>query len=167
MAKLELPNGHALHLVTPAEAERAAAAEANKAWGRNFLIARDAKSDLCLLDIDHGGYCSEHRHWHKFNLFQVQAGRLLLTLWSDDDGQMSPRAGGGWTMHEDGDRMCRIVEPGDPPVYLPPRYFHCFEALAPTLAYEFCACEAPNEIIDPNDIERRTESGNRFDQTDA
>jgi quercetin dioxygenase-like cupin family protein len=36
-----------------------------------------------LLEIKRGGYCSEHRHTRKANLFTVLRGRLEVRVWPD------------------------------------------------------------------------------------
>lgn len=52
-----------------------------KKWGYTTEIFRNATVSVHRLEIKRGGYCSEHKHAHKYNLFHVLRGRLEITIW--------------------------------------------------------------------------------------
>ena len=52
-----------------------------KNWGYTTEIFRNAMVSAHHLEINEGGYCSEHCHEHKYNLFYVLTGVLELTIW--------------------------------------------------------------------------------------
>lgn len=89
-----------------------------------------------LLEIQAGGFCSEHRHARKRNHFHVIQGELEILSWPDGKEPDRTRLGPG-------DEA--VVEPG---------IWHQFRALAPTIALEIYEA-APVE----EDIDRRTTGG--------
>jgi len=55
-----------------------------KVWGQTTELFRNGTTSTHYLEIKKGGYCSEHRHAQKSNIFYLIAGRLKLTLWGLD-----------------------------------------------------------------------------------
>lgn len=56
-----------------------------KAWGETTLIFSDQRVEVHYLNINKGGYCSEHKHEWKTNLFYVIEGELLIRFWREDN----------------------------------------------------------------------------------
>lgn len=54
-----------------------------KNWGYTTEFFRNAMVSAHHLEIRKGGYCSEHRHEHKYNIFYVISGKLEITIWRD------------------------------------------------------------------------------------
>ena len=53
-----------------------------KIWGTTELIYTDGKNtSVNLLNITKGGYCSEHQHAYKTNIFHVIKGTLRIKTW--------------------------------------------------------------------------------------
>lgn len=107
-------------------------------WGSTSEILQTPHLQIHLLEIEKGGYCSEHRHDHKTNHFVVLIGRLEILTWP---------AGS--------DRPDRTVLASDEQTEIPAGVWHQFRALDKTLALEIYA---PTPIEE--DIERRTAGGN-------
>ncbi len=90
-----------------------------------------------LLKIEAGGFCSEHRHERKANLFYVLAGRLMIRQWRNGEADL--------TTLESGESL-----------KIPIGVWHQFEAESPTIALEIYEA-APVE----EDIIRRSIGGRR------
>jgi len=105
-----------------------------KIWGSTAQLFRRNNVSVHRLEIDKGGYCSEHRHAGKANFFFVESGRLIVRVWRKhfDETVLTPG------------QNCQ-VDPG---------LLHQFEAAEDTIAYEICWTE-----LDPDDIQRETEGG--------
>lgn len=54
-----------------------------KVWGATSLVYQSPHTQVHLLEIKRGGFCSEHRHARKSNLFVVLKGRLEVRVWPD------------------------------------------------------------------------------------
>ena len=107
-----------------------------KSWGETTEFFRSAMGSAHHLAIKKGGYCSEHKHTQKYNLFYVMAGKLKITIWRSKTQKDITVLGPG---------QCTAVSPG---------FYHKFEALADTECIEMYHVL----LIDP-DIERRTVGG--------
>jgi len=107
-----------------------------KAWGYTTEFFRNAMVSAYHLEINKGGFCSEHRHKHKFNLFYVLSGKLEVTIWRS--AQMKDV-----TVVEAG--QATAVAPGD---------YHMFRGLEKTECIEVYQVL----LIEP-DIDRRTQGG--------
>ena len=91
-----------------------------------------------VLQIRKGGYCSEHQHAKKSNLFHVISGALEVCLW--------PEGPGG---HPD-----TIVLEAGMRTFIPSGVWHKFRALADTACVEIYDVRLAGE-----DIVRRTKGG--------
>jgi mannose-6-phosphate isomerase-like protein (cupin superfamily) len=108
-----------------------------KVWGKTEQIWANSAFELHRLEIKAGTFCSEHRHKHKFNLFFVESGKLLIRSWKGDYELIDE------TELNAGDKF--LQKPGE---------FHQFVCL------EDCVCfEAYWAHFDHSDIERRTIGG--------
>jgi len=88
------------------------------------------------LEVKKGGYCSEHRHEYKYNLFYVISGRLKITIWRENDVEDVTILTAG---------QASAVSPG---------FYHKFEGLEATECVEVYQVL----LIEP-DIKRRTQGG--------
>jgi mannose-6-phosphate isomerase-like protein (cupin superfamily) len=89
-----------------------------KNWGYTTAFFETSTASAHHLSIRKGGYCSKHRHDHKFNLFYVLSGLLELTIWRENDVL-----------------DITVIEPGQVSG-VPPGFWHRFKALEPTEAVE-------------------------------
>lgn len=107
-----------------------------KTWGYTTEFFRNAMVSAHHLEINKGGYCSEHIHKYKYNLFYIISGRLKITIWRENDvGDVT------------------ILTAGQVSA-IPPDFYHKFEGLEKTECVEVYQVL----LIDP-DIKRRTQGG--------
>jgi mannose-6-phosphate isomerase-like protein (cupin superfamily) len=59
--------------------------KSGKYWGITRQIFYHNNVEVHYLEINDGGYCSEHRHQHKFNKFIVLEGSLSVYSWKSGD----------------------------------------------------------------------------------
>jgi len=109
---------------------------AGKIWGYTTEFFRNAIVSAHHLSIRKGGYCSEHRHEHKYNLFYVISGKLEITIWRDDRLEDITVLTSG---------QSSAIAPG---------FFHKFKALENTECIEIYQV-----FLEDPDIDRRTEGG--------
>jgi len=107
-----------------------------KIWRETTDLVETPFFSIHHLKIDAGGFCSEHRHDAKKNIFFVLAGCLRIRIWRE----------GGLVDEID-------LLPGQE-TEIPPGVYHQFKAIEATLAIEVCEVE-----LRPGDIERRTQGG--------
>lgn len=108
-----------------------------KVWGTTQCIFSSSNVEVHRIDARKGGYCSQHCHRGKYNLFYVERGRLKVTVFRGDAGDDTVLTPG----------MSTSVAPGER---------HMFEALDDTVALEIYYVQ-----LDPDDIERYTQGGTR------
>ena len=77
--------------------------------------------EIHRIKVNKGGFCSEHKHEHKWNAFFVETGCLEVTIYRQDAGRTIEDK----TILHGGDST--FVEPG---------VYHKFHALEPTIAFE-------------------------------
>ena len=107
-----------------------------KVWGETTEFFRNALVSAHHITIKKGGFCSKHRHAHKYNLFYVISGKLRVQIWRDEQ-----------TVDE------TIVAAGQSTA-VSPGFFHKFWALEETEAIEVYQV-----FLEDPDIERETEGG--------
>jgi len=105
-----------------------------KDWGYTTEFFRNAMVSAHHLKIKRGGYCSEHIHEHKYNLFYVISGKLEITIF-----------------REKGIKDITVLQEGQSSG-TPPGFWHKFRALEDTECIEIYQVL----LIDP-DIKRRTQ----------
>lgn len=54
-----------------------------KLWGMNYVMHLDNIFQACHITIKKGGYCSNHKHTHKWNQFYVISGKLAVQTYRD------------------------------------------------------------------------------------
>jgi len=107
-----------------------------KDWGYTTEFFRNAMVSAHHLEIRKGGFCSEHIHAHKYNLFYVMSGRLEITIWRENKV-----------------KDITILEPGQSSA-VSPGFWHAFRGLEETECIEIYQVL----LIEP-DIKRRTQGG--------
>ena len=118
-----------------------------KNWGYTTEFFRNAMVSAHHLEIKEGGYCSEHKHKHKYNLFYVITGVLELTIWRDEE-----RVDKNFNPVSDG-KDVTIIEAGQSTA-ISPGFYHKFKGLTK------CDCiEIYQVLLIEPDIERRTMGG--------
>ena len=108
-----------------------------KVWGTTAEVFRNNMASTHYLEIKKGGYCSEHRHAQKANIFYVLEGELEIIWWY------------GGQQHRvvlKGIDRCRFR--------IPLKQWHKFHALTNVKCIEVYDYE-----YDGEDIKRRTEGG--------
>ncbi len=111
-----------------------------KVWGTTAELYRNGTTSTHYLEMKAGGYCSEHRHAQKVNIFYVIEGDLEITWW---DG---------------GNRRSAVVMNGQYDI-VPIGIWHMFRAITNVKCIEIYDYQ-----YDGVDIERRTEGG--YDNAD-
>ena len=112
-----------------------------KIWGNTSTIFSKNNVEISRIVINKGGYCSKHRHDHKYNMFFVEQGKLLVVIYRRD---------ANITIEDK--TVLRVGEM----TYVEPNLFHYFEALENTIAYEIYWTE-----IYKDDIIRESAGGVR------
>lgn len=107
-----------------------------KDWGYTTEFFRNAIVSSHHLEIKRGGFCSEHVHEHKYNLFYVISGELELTIWRDEKM-----------------KDVTIVTAGQSTA-IPPSFWHKFRALTHVECIEIYQVL----LLEP-DIDRRSDGG--------
>jgi len=110
-----------------------------KIWGETIELFCNNTSSVHYLEINKGGFCSEHRHAQKGNTFFIIKGELEITKWIEGDACPTILYSG----------MCyeRVV-------HIEPGVWHMFRAIT-----DVKCIEVYNYTYDGVDIERRKEGG--------
>lgn len=107
-----------------------------KNWGTTALIHRGNNVEVHYIEIEKGGFCSEHIHQHKFNKFTVLEGELEVKIWKSEKA------------------IDRIVLKQGHELTVAPGEFHQFAAVTFVRAIETYWVE-----LEKDDIVRRTQGG--------
>jgi len=107
-----------------------------KVWGETEEIFNNGIVSVHYLKIKKGGYCSEHKHRMKSNLFFVISGNLKVSIWT------------GSGMKDD-----TVVWQGES-TEIPPGVYHQFKALTDVECFEIYEVKFRDA-----DIERKTTGG--------
>ncbi len=122
-----------------------------KVWGSTACLFKVPTIELHRLEIDAGGYCSEHVHRVKWNFFHVESGVLVVRVWRN--GPDGPED------CEDRPPDMTVLRPGDS-MSVKPGLFHRFEATRAAVVYEATWLElVMGGWTIGEDIERRTQGG--------
>jgi len=90
-----------------------------KIWGETKEIINCPFFEIHRIEVEAGGYCSLHKHEHKYNAFYVESGELEIVIHKKDYNLKDA------TIIKTGELT--IVKPGE---------FHIFTATVRTIAYE-------------------------------
>jgi mannose-6-phosphate isomerase-like protein (cupin superfamily) len=106
-----------------------------KIWGNTQCIfTNDNNVSIHRIEIKKGGKCSKHMHFHKYNKFFIEKGKLKISVWQKDYNLIDET----------------ILETSES-TEIKPGLFHEFLALEDTIAYEIYYTK-----LDENDIIRKT-----------
>jgi len=115
-----------------------------KIWGQTSPLFNRHNVEVHYCKIRKGGYCSIHRHKHKFNQFIVLNGKLKVKIWKDY----------GTETLED---ACILSDTNE--CIVPPNDYHQFIALEDCEILEIYWTD-----LSASDIERKSHGG-LFDET--
>jgi mannose-6-phosphate isomerase-like protein (cupin superfamily) len=108
----------------------------SKIWGDTTSVWSNGNAEVHRISVKHGGFCSKHKHEHKYNLFYVESGKLLIEIWRNE------RIVDKTTLHS-----------GESTI-VPPCVFHKFTALENSIAIEVYWV-----ALDKKDIIRESSGG--------
>ena len=108
-----------------------------KIWGFTTEIFRNALFSAHHIEVNEGGFCSEHCHEHKYNQFYVISGKLEITIWREKNKKPD----------------VTIIEAGQSTA-VSPGFFHKFKGLI-----KCDAIEHYQVLLNEPDIKRRTVGG--------
>lgn len=105
-----------------------------KLWGDTTEIFKNMNTEVHYLEIKKFGFCSEHKHEHKYNIFFVIEGKLRIKIWrkKGEEPDTTTLIDSGWSA-------------------VPPGVYHQFEALENTKCLEIYQVflEGPDIIRKP------------------
>ena len=110
---------------------------AGKVWGKTAEIFSNHNFEVHRIEVNKGGFCSKHKHTHKFNVFYMEKGKLKITVYKNDYDLVDE------TIIETG--QIAIAKPGE---------YHEFEALENSVCYEIYWVE-----LNHQDIQRESVGG--------
>jgi len=110
-----------------------------KIWGETESIFNKNNVEIHRIEIEKGGFCSEHKHEYKYNAFFIEKGKLKVKIWKNDY-----------------DLVDETVVITGQMTTAKPKEFHSFEALEHTIAYEIYWVE-----LDSQDIKRKNVGGSK------
>lgn len=90
-----------------------------KVWGETECLFFKNNVEIHRIEVKKGGFCSNHKHEHKYNAFFVESGKLKISIDKHDY-----------------DLVDETVITAKQMSVVPPGEFHKFEALEDTVAYE-------------------------------
>jgi len=110
-----------------------------KIWGSTCCLMIKNNVEIHRIKVNKGGFCSEHKHEHKWNAFFVETGCLEITIYRHDAGKMI----------ED-----KTILRAGSSTYVEPGLNHKFCAIESTVAFEAYWTE-----LSQTDIIRRNVGG--------
>ena len=105
-----------------------------KIWGETESLFNKNNVEIHRIKAEAGGFCSKHRHRHKYNLFYVESGALKVTVWKNDYNLVDETT----------------ISSGQSTIVAPDEY-HSFQALDDTIAYEIYWVELLEKDIERED----------------
>jgi quercetin dioxygenase-like cupin family protein len=108
-----------------------------KIWGKTSSLFNKNNVEIHRIETQKGGFCSKHKHNHKFNLFYVESGSIKVTVWKNDYDLIDE------TLLINNEST--IVAPGE---------YHNFECLEDSIVYEIYWTQ-----LDEKDIIRENVGG--------
>jgi quercetin dioxygenase-like cupin family protein len=108
-----------------------------KIWGQTQCLFFKNNVEIHRIEIKKDGFCSKHKHEHKYNAFFVEKGKIKIKIWKNNYDLVDE------TIISTG--QITTVEPGE---------YHLFEALEESIVYEIYWVE-----LLQNDIKRENIGG--------
>jgi mannose-6-phosphate isomerase-like protein (cupin superfamily) len=113
--------------------------KAGKVWGSTELILSTPTFEIHRIETHAGGYCSKHKHVHRYNAFYVESGTMEIHVWKNDYDLVDIT-----TLHEG---EITTVPPGE---------YHMFKSISDCVVFEIYHLTN----FDINDIVRESVGGN-------
>tara|TARA_B100000686_G_C16414946_1_gene774132 strand:- start:193 stop:540 length:348 start_codon:yes stop_codon:yes gene_type:complete len=110
-----------------------------KVWGLTKEIFSNPNFEIHRIEAHKGGFCSKHKHIHKFNAFYIEKGEMKITIYETDYDLIDSTT----------------IKTGELSIVAPGKY-HQFEALEDTVCYEIYWAE-----LSSSDISRENIGGNK------
>jgi len=112
-----------------------------KVWGTTQQLFGKNNVSIHRIDVNAGGFCSKHKHEHKWNYFYVEVGELTVSVWKNDY-----------------DLVDKITLQEGEGIHIKPGEFHMFEnnSRNNTIVYEIYWTE-----LNESDIVRENVGGNK------
>ena len=108
--------------------------KAGKIWGSTVALFQKNNVEIHRIEIHKNTRCSKHKHLHKYNIFFVESGKILIREWKKDYDLIDE------TILNPGE-MCEII-PGN---------YHEFNGLEDSIVYEIYYVELlSNDIFREN-----------------
>lgn len=79
--------------------------KSGKIWGHSEELVKNPFCEVHAISINPWSKCSEHKHEHKYNLFYVTLGELIIRTWKNDYSLVDE------TLLQPG--QCAVVKPGE------------------------------------------------------
>lgn len=111
--------------------------KSGKVWGHTRELFNRNNVEIHRIEVAQDGFCSKHKHEHKWNMFYVEEGTLFVEVWKKDYDLCDT------TTLSAGENMA--IAPGE---------YHRFKALTDVTAYEIYWVQ-----LDQSDIARETVGG--------
>lgn len=110
-----------------------------KVWGNTQNIFGKNNVSIHRIEVQPGGFCSKHKHDHKWNAFYVESGTITVNVWKNDY-----------------DLIDKILLKKGEGIHVKPGEFHQFvnSSKTETIVYEIYWTE-----LNENDIVRETVGG--------
>lgn len=108
-----------------------------KVWGSTQCLFFKNNVEIHRITTNKNGYCSKHKHDHKFNAFYVEKGKIKVKVWKKTYDLVDE------TIIETG--QLTTVSPGE---------YHLFESLEDSVVYEIYWVE-----LSQSDIQRENVGG--------
>lgn len=102
-----------------------------KVWGSTQELFFKNNVEIHRIETKKGGFCSKHKHRHKYNAFFVESGSIKVKVWKNDYDLVDEI-----TLSK-GDMT--TVKPGE---------FHLFESVEDSVVYEIYWVELLKDDID-------------------
>lgn len=58
--------------------------KAGKVWGQTELLLSNPTFEIHRIETKKGGFCSKHKHVHRYNAFYVESGTMEIHVWKND-----------------------------------------------------------------------------------
>ena len=101
-----------------------------KIWGSTKEVLNKNNVSIHRIEITKGSSCSKHYHDHKYNVFFVEKGKLLIRHWQNDYDLIDET----------------VLLPGES-CNIPPKHYHQFIGLEDSIAYEIYYVELDDKDI--------------------
>lgn len=106
-----------------------------KVWGKTQNLFNKNNVEIHRIKTKQGGFCSKHRHKHKYNMFYVESGKIEIEVWKNNYNLIDKT----------------IISEGELTTVLPMEY-HRFRSLEDSIVYEIYWVELCENDIDREDV---------------